>query len=395
MKALAVGLCCAVAVSADFIADEYTVDLDQPAYERWKPVLDIAINKHGYDNSWGAFHAFLEDVLTHKEWEETAPLWDTIYSGYPLQYKEEINAFYRWLHENNHTDWTLGQLTMSQLFYEVEDACTSIVAQHTNGSIFHSRNLDYGLPDLQNFTTTITFIRNGQKIVKGTMYLGYCGLLTGQHYTSPNSASWSISLNQRFYGKSVIPYEDTIKELLAGVQNVGFTLRDALTSVSSFTAGTALMRNKPIPAPAYLIMAGTQNDEGVVITRDRNGTSDAWGTGRGYWPLNVTGGDWYRLETNFDNWEPITDGRRQAAHKSLDALGQTNADIYGLNMTLSTPPVLAPTTTYTANMFNAAGYYQTICRTHTQQANELRKAEMVKQVRAKMLNLLKWWREQQ
>eukprot|EP01060_Flectonema_neradi_P002858 TRINITY_DN1179_c1_g1_i2.p1 TRINITY_DN1179_c1_g1~~TRINITY_DN1179_c1_g1_i2.p1 ORF type:complete len:401 (+),score=77.92 TRINITY_DN1179_c1_g1_i2:55-1257(+) len=383
---------------ADFVAPEFTVSLDEPAYDRWKPVLDSVINGVGYENSWGKMHAFLQSILTHEEWVETAELWDKIYESYPEEYQQEITAMMKWLYENNHTDWTRGQMVMCQLFYEVEDACTSIVAQNKNGTVFHSRNLDYGLPGLQNFTTTIHYTKGGEKITSASVYLGYLGVLTGQRYPKGSqSASWSISLNQRFYGEHVVPYVDTIKEMLAGVQNVGFTLRDALASdqLDTFKQATDLLRVKPIPAPAYLTMAGVASDEGVVITRDRNGTSKAAGTDRGYWTLDVASGVWYRLETNFDNWEPLTDGRRKAAHKTMDEQGQDKAaTIQGLNLTLSTPPVLAPTTIYTASMLNDVGYFNTFVRMHGQESDEKLRREVTASVTKKMKDVVSWWRSQ-
>eukprot|EP01059_Diplonema_ambulator_P031833 TRINITY_DN5980_c0_g1_i1.p1 TRINITY_DN5980_c0_g1~~TRINITY_DN5980_c0_g1_i1.p1 ORF type:complete len:416 (+),score=128.29 TRINITY_DN5980_c0_g1_i1:47-1249(+) len=380
------------AASADFTAPRFTMDLAQPPYDRYTPVVNYLLDTHGYEYVWGPLHDFLDHVLTQDEWKETAPLWDDIFLHYPTFYQEELVAFHKLVIEHGHPEWTMGQLVMVQLFYEVEDACTSIVAQNTNGSIFHGRNLDYGLPGLQNFTATIDFTRNGKPISTGTMYVGYCGLLTGQHVVSPGRASWSISLDQRFYGKSVIPYEDTIKELLQGVQNVGFTLRDALGTQDNFTAATKLLGAKPIPAPAYLILSGVEKDEGVVITRDRNGTSAAAGTGRGYWPIDTAAGAWYRLETNFDNWEPITDGRRKTANEGMQKIGESGANNDGLMQVLSTPNVLNSGTTYTAHMQNEVGYYSTTVRTHPQEVNERRTGEMKDHVKAKMQQLLQWYR---
>lgn len=51
-------------VRADFEAPSYTVSLDEDPYTRWKPVADDLIAKHGYEDSWGRLHAFLEDHLT-------------------------------------------------------------------------------------------------------------------------------------------------------------------------------------------------------------------------------------------------------------------------------------------------------------------------------------------
>lgn len=131
-----------------------------------------------------------------------------------------------------------------------------------------------------------------------------------------------------------------------------------------------------------------------MITRDRNGTSRAAGTGRGFWPLDSRAGRWYRLETNFDNWEPLTDGRREAAHASMDALGQSAADVDGLFSVLSQPPVLAHDTTYTATMANALGLYSTTVREHDADTNALLRQRMVTAVSAKMRELLAWFRQQ-
>ncbi len=105
----------------------------------------------------------------------------------------------------------------------------------------------------------------------------------------------------------------------------------------------------------------------------------------------------FRLETNFDNWEPITDGRRQAATKAMDALGREHADSDGLLQVLSTPPVLATDTTYTATMANRAGEYNTLVRTHDDMAPEARAAltaEKLERVRQEMRAVVEWYRKQ-
>lgn len=368
---------------ADFEAPRYTVDLDKDPYSRWAPVASDLMSRHGYENAWGRLHALLERALPHSLWTELEPLWELLLESYPSEYQAEVRAFHRWMNEQPAAanSWTLGQVTMVQIFYEVEDACTSIVTQHSNGTIYHARNLDYGLPGLENFTATITFQRDGHPVSRGTMYVGYAGLLTGQHL-SGNQATWSVSLDQRFLSKKYVPYVPTIKAILAGVQNVGFTLRNALTELDDFTSATNLLRTQQIPAPAYLIAAGVAPGEGVIITRDRNGTAAARGTGRGYWPLDPASGGWYRVETNFDNWLPFADGRRGAAHRALDKLGQDQADSDGLLGVLSTPPVLAEDTTYTATIVNAAGEYSTLVRSHT--SNERREAKKIAEVSRKL-----------
>eukprot|EP01061_Rhynchopus_euleeides_P002816 TRINITY_DN12176_c0_g1_i2.p1 TRINITY_DN12176_c0_g1~~TRINITY_DN12176_c0_g1_i2.p1 ORF type:complete len:402 (+),score=175.49 TRINITY_DN12176_c0_g1_i2:38-1243(+) len=386
-------LLCAAVVHGDFVAPTHTVDLDKGAFERWAGIADDMAARHGYNTTFAPLQDFLERALTHKEWKETAGLWDAVLASYPRFYQEELLAFYRWTHERGHTEWTLGQVVMCQLFYEVEDACTSIVAQHTNGTIFHGRNLDYKLPGLANMTSIINFVKDGVIIGRGTMYVGYLGVLTGQKITG-SKAMWSLSLDQRPDGPTKVPYVDTVKEIIAGTQNVGFTLRDAVTSLPDYASALDLLKVKPIPAPAYLIVSGLESDEGVVITRDRNGTSHAAGTGRGFWPIDTAAGDFYRLETNFDNWEPFTDGRRKIANEGMRANGQAGANLTGLLDVLSSDKVLNNETTYTALMQNDADYYYTLVRETDPAEDEARREVLLRKVQKDMQQLLAWYREQ-
>ena len=394
MRVLSTLLLGVVCVCADFPADKYTVDLDKSAWDRWIPIAEAIIAKHGYENTWAPLHAFLESALPHEDWILMTPLWDKMYMSYPKFYQEEVSAYHKFVTQTlNHTEWTLGQIVMSQLFYEVEDACTSIVAQNANGTIFHGRNLDYGLPGLSNMTIVAEFTRNNKTIARGTVYAGYCGLLTGQH-VEPTGATWSLSLNERFYGKQYIPYEGTIEAILAGVQNAGFCLRDALMDKPSYTEATNYLRTEPMAAPSYLTVSGLAAGEGVVITRDRNGTSHAMGTGRGYFHIDASVGDWYRLETNFDNWEPLTDGRRKTAHEGMNSIGATGANLTGFFNVLSTPNLLNDETTYTSLMLNEADYYWTLVRDHSDEVNARRTEEMRVQVTKKMKSLKKWFLSQ-
>lgn len=386
--------CAAVAVSADFAAPKFDLELTKSAYDRWEPIGKALLETHGYNYTWGPLHAFLENALPHNTWVELEPLWGDVLKSYPTFYQEEVNAIFKFLTENGFTEWTLGQVVMVQLFYEVEDACTSIVAQHANGTIFHGRNLDYGLPGLENFTAQIRFTKQGVPVAQGTMYVGYLGLLTGQRLNPDGTGAWAISLDQRFYGQKVIPYIPTVKEFLSGVQNVGFFLRDMLTNEESYTSALPKLQSVAIPAPAYLIVSGVGNNEGVIITRDRNGTSKALGTGRGFWPLDVDSGAWYRLETNFDNWEPLTDGRRKHAHAGMDALSRDSLSLDGIMGVLSTPPVLADDTTYTALMHNDAGFYSTTVREHPAEVAEKRRQELLGNVAVKLRDLVAWWKSQ-
>ena len=76
-------------------------------------------------------------------------------------------------------------------------------------------------------------------------------------------------------------------------------------------------------------------------------------------------GEWWRLETNWDHWTVITDGRRQAANKAMAGIGQDFVDLGAMEKLLATPPVLADDTVYTALIWPSGSVYQSTVRTHT------------------------------
>jgi hypothetical protein len=140
--------------------------------------------------------------------------------------------------DDGHSDsCTEGQIAFMQLYYEIDNACTSIVvracplnlqqfnftvlclqAHNPNGTIFHARNLDYSLPGLENITANVQWMKNNETLFYSTQYIGcvffllrlasfgfffytvmrpmpphfrYMGVLTGMR---PNG--WSVSVNQ-------------------------------------------------------------------------------------------------------------------------------------------------------------------------------------------------------
>merc|ERR1712039_524895 len=144
-------------------------------------------------------------------------------------------------------------------------------------------------------------------------------------------------------------------------------------------------------------------DQGLVITRRRNGLAHS--------PHNtsiqsVHGVEsWYRVQTNWDNWMPITqdeckgtaaslppfaaqacnvltklafgdprgcavlcnmtsDGRREAAVQAMDELTTRHVSFRSIFDVLSKPPVLAKNTQFTTLMRPATDEYRTTVRMH-------------------------------
>uniref|UniRef100_UPI000E6AE3AD N-acylethanolamine-hydrolyzing acid amidase subunit beta n=1 Tax=Mus musculus TaxID=10090 RepID=UPI000E6AE3AD len=216
--------------------------------------------------------------------------------------------------------------------------CTSIVAQDSQGRIYHGRNLDYPFGKiLRKLTADVQFIKNGQIAFTGTTFVGYVGLWTGQ---SPHK--FTISGDERDKGWW---WENMIAALSLGHSPISWLIRKTLSESESFEAAVYTLAKTPLIADVYYIVGGTSPKEGVVITRDRGGPADIW-------PLDPLNGEWFRVETNYDHWKPApkVDDRRTPAIKALNATGQAHLNLETLFQVLSLFPVYNSYTIYTTVM---------------------------------------------
>jgi hypothetical protein len=135
-------------------------------------------------------------------------------------------------------------------------------------------------------------------------------------------------------------------ELLGG-------LIDFLTFIAGLDYEGAVKKisGTPTPAPSYMIISGAKSGEGVVVTRWRD-TTDIW-------PLDTQGSTnrWFLPQTNDDHWKPPKDNRRAAVIAGMNAIGRDKINLEGIFSVLSTPPVLARSTTYTTLMSAQSGNY--------------------------------------
>ncbi|XP_078302150.1 N-acylethanolamine-hydrolyzing acid amidase isoform X2 [Panthera onca] len=221
----------------------------------------------------------------------------------------------------------LADCLLLNLVYETTAFCTSIVAQDSNGHIYHGRNLDYPFGNfLRKLTVDVQFLKNGQVAFTGTTFIGYVGLWTGQ---SPHK--FTISGNERDEGWW---WENVIAALFQRHSLVSWLIRTTLSESENFDAAVYKLANTPLIACAYYIVGGASPREGMVITRNRNGPADIW-------PLDPLNGAWFRVETNYDHWKPAPekDDRRTPAMKALNATGQENLSLETLFQVLSVFPV--------------------------------------------------------
>ncbi len=79
----------------------------------------------------------------------------------------------------------LGWHALLNVAYELTDACTSIVAETSDGQIIHARNLDFGAggfltATMRNLSALVEYTSAGTVFAKQSAFIGFVGMLSGQ-----------------------------------------------------------------------------------------------------------------------------------------------------------------------------------------------------------------------
>jgi N-acylethanolamine-hydrolysing acid amidase len=268
------------------------VNLDLPPEQRWVEPLQ-------------PFIATFNEILSiiDKLLPATTPKLDalgTLIAGFLGQpYQDEMKGVAKALNTS------LGIVAIVNLGYEVSAFCTSIVAQATDGSVYHARNLDFGegmgfTDILRNLTFEVDFQSGGVTQYSCVTYASFVGCLTGVR-----PSGWAVTVNTRFPPDGEHrPFKQLWKELVEAITVKGSQvnsqlIRDALASTAKFADAKDILSNHPLIAQVYLTISGAAPGEGCVITRNMTGADDVW-------CLDAPNGRWYVLETNYDHWKPVS-----------------------------------------------------------------------------------------
>ena len=313
----------------------YILNLDEAPELRWKQVGKDYGSQIVKARSQ-VIHLFKipKAILELMETQSTA-----IEAYLPPEYAAEIVGL------ANTVGVSVTDMIFVNILYDITAACTSIVAQTSNNTIIHARNLDYALAaELRNLTIIIDVRRNNKTVYTGITYAGMVGIATGQ---KPNA--FTISLNQRNKGFRI----ENLYQILLDRESrfVTFEIRSVLESaIGNFRSTVLHFLTIPLMAPCYIILGGVQPDEGAVITRAREAELSIRF-------IDTKKDVWYVLETNYDWWDPppSRDNRRDPAVKHMNQIGQSKVSLDTLYDVLSTPPVCSSrNTTYTALMSAAS-----------------------------------------
>eukprot|EP00753_Platysulcus_tardus_P001060 PLAT11012.2.p1 GENE.PLAT11012.2~~PLAT11012.2.p1 ORF type:complete len:376 (+),score=126.45 PLAT11012.2:279-1406(+) len=191
-------------------------------------------------------------------------------------------------------------------------ACTSIVVeQKDSGKPLHVRTMDWLMPfDLRPLTLQLEFTQGGRLLYTATTWLGFVGI-----YSASRPGAFSISINYRQTGGNVL---HNLAAALTGGAALGSCIRSVCTREDSFEQAVMHCSRAPLAAPCYIIIAGCQAGQGVVLTRERR---------RSVRPRLLSEGP--LVQVNSDSWDvdPLDDvleskARRRTAQRLLSKLAK-------------------------------------------------------------------------
>jgi hypothetical protein len=148
------------------------------------------------------------------------------------------------------------------------------------------------------------------------MFSGNVGI-----YTGLKPGAFSISQNTRTHTDVDSPVMILVNMamLFGGMQENSWIIREALTVCDDFKCAYEKLAYEPMPSFGYNILAGTKDDEGVVIARNRFGPAhETW--------LDSNNGTWFVVQTNNDHWDSGCYNRCLAATERLQKIGQENVN---------------------------------------------------------------------
>jgi len=323
----------------------YVINLDLPPRQRWKEVCSVPEFVDGVQYLYKTLMTLIKGTVLEM-------VGDTLLYFFPYEYAEEIKGCAEALGIPS------GFLALANLGYEVTDDCTSIVAQGPNGKIFHARNLDFG--EGLGFTATLKqvafisdFRQGGKTVFTGTSFAGYVGALSAMR-----PGAFSITIDTRFYpeGAYEIFYEIIAAIVEKNANLVAFLSRDCVQYKTSYADALKTLSSANLIADVYYIIAGTKQNEGAVISRNRENSSDIW-------TINYPN-EWFLVQTNYDHWTeaPWYDDRIDPGVKGMKAIGMKNLTLDSMFSVLSTKPIFNLMTTYSILSCPADSIYKSYTR---------------------------------
>jgi len=233
-----------------------------------------------------------------------------------------------------------GELFTLQCYYELSVLCTSIVARNPDGRILLGRNLDFEpVKLLQQIFYRGVYTTNGKTLFECSGLAGYIGVIT-----CFKNDKFAISLNARYANTKY----DFIINLIVGRPFMTWVIRDALTNAKTYNQAFKIVTERKALFGSYIIISGTEEREGAVITRDANKAIDI---------RKLDENNWFLVQCNNDPWDIAGDERTLVAIQRMKEIGPENVTLEEIaNKILLQAPNLRDRTVSTSLMSPEENY---------------------------------------
>ena len=221
--------------------EEYIVNLDLPAEERWLFLGDLRneIDEllECYLNDFEGAHLIFDGIGLYKE--------QVISKEYLLEIDSIASI----------SKFNADEVLIANLYYDILKfyfGCTAF-AHSTGNTIFHSRNLDWHTENnlLSRHSRIFNFTKDGNQIFRTVGWPGFIGTLSG---IKPNK--FSITLNAVLSNDS--------PEIATPIS---FLIRDVLATANTFVEAKSLLEKTTIASDCLILLSGIQDEELAVIER--------------------------------------------------------------------------------------------------------------------------------
>lgn len=346
------------------------VDLDKPPQERW-----AFLAKDPFFANWkNDFLAYVGKSVPKAAVPLIAKLATSLRHSFYDDYAMEMVGIAKAL------DVDIGEIVAANLIYQLEGIsekcedsnmtgpcppkqnspglCTGIVADD-GARVWEARNLDWNLDaSLLKYVMQVDYRQKNQTRFTAVQIIGQIGVLHGLSQV----AGFSGQLNARDKGGNVL---ENLAEIALGAKTPTHVLRRALEQTASFNAAFGFLSSEGLANPCYFIMAGSAAGEGAIVTRERKGLVDAWhlheAPAKDTKSINLQPG-WFRLQTNFDHWEPAPsyDDRRTPGVNNMVRECNGTVGESCLKDVITTWPTKNHHTDVTSIMCPETGFFETI-----------------------------------
>lgn len=341
----------------------FHLNLDSPPEQRWKGAVAAVLAAHPWEHGFGPSFAnhnrSLFNHLTDADWILMRQAIEKYWPELALELKSISQLFqdaghfvsydylcgWVYFHELDHTE-------LAHTDYSMGRECTGIVMQDTTGRIIHGRNMDQSPHSVRNVTLQITFSKGGKVIFESVDWYWF----TTGVMTTVKKDVVSLQENWRFLKQNS---KSVFQDIKNGVIPQVFVFRNLNTndSITNFDSAVDFLINVPMATPEYIIAAGPNAGQGVIIPKVAQKTAEKV-IRLGDPSASTIFKSWYLVQTNYDWWEkdPPSDSRRTDAIHALNKMQQDVAACEnGTDVIMTTPQVLNSGTAYTAIMKASTG----------------------------------------